>query len=186
MDADRPADPPVTPSPTPGPGRLASLWSAPPRWLTATLGVLLAALLATGGVLAWQLREATALADRRTAVLQAATEHVSTFLSIDYRQARRGTEEVLTGAAGEFKRQYAASRARLHELVRQNRTVSTGEVLSAGVVSSDPDSARVIVVADSQVQNVSSPEPQPRHYRLQVDLARQGERWLMTSLEFVG
>ncbi|MDQ4086347.1 MAG: hypothetical protein M3165_11070 [Actinomycetota bacterium] len=168
------------------PTALGTLWSAPPRWLTATLGVLLVALLATGAILGWQLREAMAVQDRRTAVLQAATDHVSTFLSIDYRQAPQDTAAVLRTAAGEFERQYSASRDRLHQLVRQNRTVSTGTVLSAGVVSSDADSARVIVVADSQVRNVASPQPQPRHYRLQLDLARQGDRWLVTNLEFVG
>ena len=166
MDAHRPADAPVR--------------------LTTALGVLLVALLATCGILGWQLREAQALEDRRTAVLQAATDHVGTFLSIDYRRAPQATAAVLRTAAGEFRSQYAASRERLHQLVRQNRTVSTGKVLSAGVVSSDPDSARVIVVADSQVKNVASAQPQPRHYRLQLDLARHGERWLVTSLEFVG
>jgi Mce-associated membrane protein len=181
MDADRPADAAVT-----RPGRLGSLWRDPPRWLTAALGVLLVALLVTGGVLGWQLREATALQSSRSAALQAATDHVDTFLTVNHRKVGQNIDAVLAGAAGDFKRQYAASRDRLTELVRQNRTRSSGEVLSAGVVSFDPDSARVIVVADSQVQNVSSPQPQPRHYRLQVDLVRQGERWLMTGLEFVG
>ena len=59
-------------------------------------------------------------------------------------------------------------------------------MLSVGVVSADADSARTIVVADSDVQNVATREPQPRHYRLQLDLARQGDRWLLTDLQFVG
>jgi Mce-associated membrane protein len=183
MDAHRPADAPVK-EPVKEP--VNEPVAAQRRRLNAALGVLLVALLATAGVLAWQLREAQAVEERRTAVLQAATDHVDTFLSIDYRQAPQDTAAVLRTAAGEFRRQYAASRERLYELVRQNRTVSTGKVLSAGVVSSDPDSARVIVVADSQVRNVASPQPQPRHYRLQLDLARKGDRWLTTSLEFVG
>ena len=182
MDADRPADAPLTGRP----GRSASLWQDPPPCLPAVLGVLLVALLVAGGVLGWQLREATALQDARSAALQAATDHVDTFLTVDHRRVDQNIDAVLAGAAGEFKRQYAASRGRLADLVRQNRTRSTGEVLSAGVVSFDPDSARVIVVADSQVQNVASPQPQPRHYRLQVDLAKLGGRWLMTGLEFVG
>ncbi len=176
MDADRPADAAVS----------ARRWSAPPRWLTAVLGGVLLALLVTATVLGWQLREAQAVEDRRTAVLQAASDHAETFLSVDYRHVERDTAAVLATAAGEFKKQYADSRSQLHRLVTQNKSVSTGEVLSAGVVSSDEDSARVIVVADSQVRNVSTPEAQPRHYRLQLDLARQGQRWLVTGLQFVG
>jgi Mce-associated membrane protein len=180
MDADRPADATVTrPS---GAGRSFT----PPRWLTAVLAGVLLALVVTGGVLGWQLRQAQALQDRRTAVLQAASEHAVTFLTVDYRHVQQDTTDVLAMAAGQFKQQYAASRGRLQQLVGQNKTVSTGKVLSAGVVSSDADSARVIVVADSEVRNLSSPQPQPRHYRLQLDLTKQGGRWLVTGLQFVG
>ena len=59
-------------------------------------------------------------------------------------------------------------------------------MLRAGVVSMDDDSARVIVVADSSVTNVNAPDPQPRHYRLPLDLVRSGDRWLTSDLEFVG
>ena len=71
------------------------------------------------------------------------------------------------------------------ELTKQNESVSKGQVLRAGVVSMDDDSARVVVVADSTVTNVSAPEPQPRHYRLQLDLVLRGDRWLTSGLEFV-
>jgi Mce-associated membrane protein len=44
----------------------------------------------------------------------------------------------------------------------------------------------VIVVADSMVSNVNTSTPQPRHYRLQLDLVLQGGRWLTDDLQFVG
>jgi Mce-associated membrane protein len=176
MDADRPADAAVT----------AGFWSAPPRWLTLLLGAVLVALLVTAGLLGWQLRDAQAAADRRAAIQRAATGHATDFLTVDHRRVRSDTANVLDGATGAFRRQYERSRSRLERLVRQNRSVSTGEVLAVGVVSSDTDSARAIVVADSDVQNTSTPQPQPRHYRLQLDLARQGERWLVSGLQFVG
>ncbi len=178
MDADRPADAALTPSPTRA--------FTTPRWLNTVLAGVLVALVVTGGVLVWQLQQAQAVQDRRTAVLQAASQHAVTFLTVDYRHMRKDTAAVLAMAAGQFKQQYAASRPRLQQLVAQNKTISTGKVLSAGVVSSDDDSARAIVVADSEVRNLASSTPQPRHYRLQLDLTRQGERWLVTDLQFVG
>jgi Mce-associated membrane protein len=42
------------------------------------------------------------------------------------------------------------------------------------------------VVADSTVSNLNTKSPQPRHYRLQLDLVRQGSRWLTSDLQFVG
>ena len=183
MDADRPADAALTQAGS----QLASGGTlTPPRRLNTVLAGVLLALLVTGGVLMWQLQQAQAVADRRTAVLQAASEHAVTFLTVDYRHLHKDSAAVLAMAAGQFRQQYAASRPRLQQLVAQNKTVSTGKVLSAGVVSTDDDSARVIVVADSEVKNLASPQPQPRHYRLQLDLTRQGERWLVTDLQFVG
>lgn len=180
MDADRAADAAVTPPP--GAGRRL----APPRWLNTVLAGVLLALLVTAGVLVWQLQQAQAVQDRRNELLQAASEHAVTFLTVDYRHVEQDTAAVLGMAAGQFRQQYAASRPRLQQLVTQNRTVSTGNVLSAGVVSSDEDSARVIVVADSNVRNLATSQPQPRHYRLQLDLTKQDERWLVTGLQFVG
>jgi Mce-associated membrane protein len=43
----------------------------------------------------------------------------------------------------------------------------------------------VIVVADSTVSNVNTPSPQPRHYRIQLDLVRRGDTWLTSDLQFV-
>ena len=64
--------------------------------------------------------------------------------------------------------------------------MSRGEVLDAGIVSDDADSARVLVVADSTVTNAAQPQPQKRHYRMQLDLVRSGGRWLVSDLQFVG
>jgi Mce-associated membrane protein len=177
MDADRPADPVVT---------VRHWWSEPRPWLTALLAVALVALLATGVILGWRLQQAGAVEDRRSAVRQAAARHATDFLTLDYRHVTRDTARVLAGATGEFEQQYSRSLGQLRGLVRRNRSVSTGKVLSAGVVSSDADSARAIVVADSRVRNLATRRPQPRHYRLQIDLARVGERWLVTRLQFVG
>jgi Mce-associated membrane protein len=182
MDAHRPVDPAMT---VQAAGQPARPWYAA-RWLTVLLAVLLAALLATAGILAWQLQGAQALEERRTQVLQAASEHATDFLSVDYRHAQRDTAKVLAGTTGQFRQEYARSRDRLQQLVRQNKSISTGKVLSVGVVSADEDSARAIVVADSQVQNLATTQPQPRHYRLQLDLAKQDGRWLVSGLQFVG
>jgi Mce-associated membrane protein len=59
-------------------------------------------------------------------------------------------------------------------------------VREAGLGRHDPDSARVLVVADSTVTTAAGPSPQKRHYRLQLDLVRDGDRWLVSDLQFVG
>jgi Mce-associated membrane protein len=123
---------------------------------------------------------------RRQDVLAAARQSALNFTSLDYRHYDRDSRNVLKGATGDFKKQFAAQTAQLTKLVAQNKSVSEGQVLEAGIVRSDARSARVLVVADSKVTNTAAPEGQARTYRLQLDLVRAGGRWLTSDVTFVG
>jgi Mce-associated membrane protein len=125
-------------------------------------------------------------AQRRTEVLQAARQAAVNFTTLDYRELDRDLGRVLDGATGEFRSQFEAGTKDLSELVTSNQAVSKGAVLEAGIVSDDADSARVLVVADSTVTNAAEAAPQQRHYRLQLDLVRDGERWLVSDLQVIG
>jgi Mce-associated membrane protein len=124
--------------------------------------------------------------DRREAVLDSARHQAVNFTTLDYRHLDRDLGRVLRGAIGDFRKQFRAGTKDLSTLVTQNKAVSRGEVLDAGLVSSDDDSARVLVVADSTVTNAADQKPQKRHYRMQLDLVRHGDRWLVSGLQFVG
>jgi Mce-associated membrane protein len=132
------------------------------------------------------------LADRHTAderrqdILAAARQSALNFTSLDYRHYDRDSGNVLKGATGAFKKEFAAQTEELTKLVAQNKSVSEGQVLEAGIVRSDTRSARVLVVADSKVTNTAAPEGQTRTYRLQLDLVREQGRWLTSDVEFVG
>lgn len=123
---------------------------------------------------------------RRQEVLAAARQSALNFTSLDYRHYDQDSRTVLEGATGDFKKQFAAQTAQLTKLVAQNKSVSEGQVLDAGIVRSDARSARVLVVADSKVTNTAAPEGQARTYRLQLDLVRVGDRWLTSDVTFVG
>jgi Mce-associated membrane protein len=123
---------------------------------------------------------------RRAEVLRAARQQAVNFTTLDHRRLDRDLGRVLDGATGEFREQFEAGTKDLSELVTANQAVAEGEVLEAGIVSDDADSARVLVVADSTVTNSTGPDPQKRHYRLQLDLVRDGDRWLVSDLQFVG
>ncbi|GGO98473.1 hypothetical protein GCM10012280_62700 [Wenjunlia tyrosinilytica] len=119
-------------------------------------------------------------------ILAAARQSALNFTSLDYRHYDRDSQNVLSGATGDFKRQFAAQTRQLTKLVAQNRSVSQGQVLEAGIADADDESARVLVVADSTVTNVAAPKGRSRNYRLQLDLVHEGGRWLTSDVEFVG
>ncbi|MFJ3336400.1 hypothetical protein [Streptomyces sp. NPDC086766] len=138
------------------------------------------------GWLGVRLSERRADEQRRQDVLAAARQSALNFTSLDYRHYGRDSGNVLKDATGDFKKQFAAQTAELTKLVARNKSVSEGQVLEAGIVRSDDHAARVLVVADSKVTNTAVPEGQARTYRLQLDLVRQGGRWLTSGVEFVG
>ncbi|MEU0004339.1 hypothetical protein ABZ079_08545 [Streptomyces sp. NPDC006314] len=123
---------------------------------------------------------------RRQDILAAARQSALNFTSLDYRHYDRDSRNVLKGATGDFKKQFAAQTEQLTKLVAQNKSVSEGQVLEAGIVRSDGRSARVLVVADSKVTNTAAPEGQARTYRLQLDLVRVDGRWLTSDVAFAG
>ncbi|MFE6621363.1 hypothetical protein ACFZBP_35075 [Streptomyces sp. NPDC008086] len=124
--------------------------------------------------------------ERRQDVLSAARQSALNFTSLDYRHYARDSANVLSSATGDFKKQFAAQTKQLTELVARNKSVSEGQVLEAGIVRSDADSARVLVVADSRVTNTAVPQGEARTYRLQLDLVREDGHWLTSDVEFVG
>ncbi len=123
---------------------------------------------------------------QRSEALRTARQLVVNFTTVDHRRFSQSTNGVLSLSAGDFRQQYSHASRELEKLVEANRTVSRGKVLDAGVVSFDPDSARVLVVADADVTNAAAKKPQLRTYRLQLDLTREAAGWRVVDLQFVG
>lgn len=155
--------------------------------LTGALALfVLLALVVSSVLLGLQLRAAAAEQSRDDAILAAARQEVVNFTTIDYRHLSRDFARITEGATGQFKKEFSGRTGQLDELLTQNRTVSEGEVIEAGVVSADDDSASVIVVANAQVTNSAEPRGASRHYRMKLSLVRAADRWLTSQVEFVG
>jgi Mce-associated membrane protein len=152
----------------------------------AVLAVLTVAALIGIGVLAPRISTASARNDQRADILQAARQETVNFTTLDYRHLDRDLGRVVGGSTGAFRKQFRAGTKNLTQLVTANKAVAKGSVLDAGLVSSDSDSAVVLVVADSTVINTASPKGELRHYRLQLSLVRQQGHWLVSDLTFVG
>jgi Mce-associated membrane protein len=178
---------PLTPPPSSPPPTTPARRRPDGRTL-ALAGLLLAALLCALAIVLTlpRLSDASEAESRRTDVLQAARQQAVNFTTLDYRRLDRDLGRVLGGATGQFRAQFRAGTTDLKELVTANKAVSDGEVLEAGIVTDDADSARVLVFADSTVTNSGDPKPQKRHYRMQMDLVLKDGRWLVSDLQFVG
>jgi Mce-associated membrane protein len=144
-----------------------------------------------GAVLAYQAhrdRDRDAAEQERYGdALSAAEDEVEAFINIDYTKAEQSIDAVAAGASGDFKKQYDTSTDGVIDVLQRNRSVMDGEVLWAGVVDLDSDSATVIAATTGTVANVSTDnKPVARSFRLKLDLVREGDTWLTSNLEFVG
>ena len=123
---------------------------------------------------------------RSAAVIDAATKMSNAFLNLSYEDLDAASAAVMSLATGEFRTQYQQSTEGLAKVARRAKSVQTGEVVWAGVVAADEDSATVIVASSGTVANTTTKnKPVPRHYRLQLDLSLEDGKWLTRDLQFV-
>jgi Mce-associated membrane protein len=174
-------------------GGPVKLGSSLPRHHVAlyVVTVLLACLCVVGGVLAWRTHQADertqAEQERYGEVLAAASEEAEAFINIKYEDAQDSIDRVAAGATGDFKKQYSRSTKGVLQVLKQEKSSMEGEVLWAGVVDVDQDSATVIAATSGTVANrQTNNQPVARNFRLRLDLVREGGRWLTNDLQFVG
>lgn len=143
------------------------------------------ALLAVAGqrALVWQ-HERQQVADE-TAAAAAATAEVDGLIDISAATSAEDMDALLAGATADFRSELEAQADRLRKALAKNRVTATGDVVSAGVVELADGRATVIVAAVGTVENSRTDAAEPRNYRLRVDLQQDGDRWLVSGLEFV-
>jgi Mce-associated membrane protein len=134
-----------------------------------------------------ELDEAPGAEQQRYAdILDSAATEAKAFVNIRYDDAQASIDAVMAGATGSFRDQYAESTDGVIEVLTDNKSIMTGEVLWTGVVAQDPDSATVIVATSGTVQNKQTgDEPVARFFRLQLQLVSEKGRWLTSDLQFV-
>jgi len=76
-----------------------------------------------------------------------------------------------------FKGEFDKAMQDIVASVKQAKMSSKGQVLASAVASVDPDSAQVLVVADSQVKTVF--DTRARHFRWEVSLVKLNGSWLV-------
>jgi Mce-associated membrane protein len=134
-----------------------------------------------------ELDEASGSEQQRYAdILDSASTEATAFVNIRYDDAQASIDAVMAGATGAFRDQYAKSTDGVIQVLTDNKSIMTGEVLWTGVVAQDPDSATVIVATSGTVQNKQTGDkPVARSFRLQLQLVSEKGRWLTSDLQFV-
>lgn len=135
----------------------------------------------------WYLKNQDAAADahRRAAALDAARQEIVNLTSVDKNTAQQGIQRIVDGATGDFKDQFTQQAGSYRQLLTGSDVSSTGKVAEAGIVRIDENTAVVLAAATATVKNTDAPSGEQRVYRMRVTLQNEGNRWLVSKLEFV-
>jgi Mce-associated membrane protein len=154
------------------------------------VALLLACACVAGAVLVYLERgeraDARTEQERYGAVLASARSEASALVNIDYRDPQAAIDAITSGATGEFKKQLDEGSGPLTEILEQGQATRAGDVVWAGVVAVDADSARVIVATEGTVTfSATTEEPRAENFRMQLDLELVDGDWLTGTLEFI-
>ena len=120
-------------------------------------------------------------------IARAASEETVAFLTVDHKRMDELTDRVISGATGQFKKQYQSSAKSLKEAAVSQESIATGRVDEIGLGEVDRDSASVFVAAGSKVKNKGTKgKVEDRTWRIKLTMVKDGDRWLTSQLEFVG
>lgn len=169
------------------PGVLRRYWASTAAMLVTSgvLAVLLVAGLVLGAAFGWDAYRRRQEDTARNAALSAAKVTVSNFMSVSADTVDRDLKRTLAGATGDFKREYQNGMTQTKAAVVENKVDAKARVLWAGIVTSKDKSATVLVAMDATVRNTNAPDGRRAHYRVQVTMAEQDGRWLVSKLDFV-
>ena len=167
----------------------------PRRPLLATVLAILLVLALVGGVVAGVLmrnRSAAIEADEtsRAELVQAAARFTATWNTIDPKDPQGYVDAVEPLLSTKFRKDFTDNQSDVIGGIKQLGLSSSGKVLNdadgiplVGVADMDEDSAKVLVVSDSQ--RVSSGQPVLRHWRWELSMVKVKGAWLVDDLKAV-
>lgn len=144
-----------------------------------------ATLAGVGTVLYLQVQDASAEEASRQAVLQAARQVAVDITTVSKDSAQQDVDRLMGAATGSFKDQFGQQAEVFQKVLQQANVSSQGTVREAGVSSVDQDTAVVLAAVSATVKNVDAPTGEQRQYRMRMHLKHEGDRWLVSDLEFV-
>jgi hypothetical protein len=151
--------------------------------LVPTLSVLLLLLLA-GAAFLWFTRpdpSAVRTGDYAGA-LQAARSGVVDMTSFDYLTLDDDITQIKRVATGDLRDQAVGQLDSRRQAITDSETVVNTEVVGAGVTRAGDSDATVLLVIQSTQHSNASQQDQIVRYRIQVDLVKQGGRWVLSSI----
>ncbi|MCA0146050.1 hypothetical protein [Blastococcus sp. LR1] len=117
-----------------------------------------------------------------TAALQAARSGVVDVTSFDHLTLDDDIEQIRRVAVGDLRDEAAEQLDGRRQEITASEAVVNTEVVDAGVVAADEDSATVALLIQSTQQSNADPQAQIVKYRIQVELQKVDDQWRLSGI----
>ncbi|SDF90703.1 Mce-associated membrane protein [Blastococcus aurantiacus] len=155
--------------------------------LLPALAVLLVLLLA-GVAFLWFTRpgDSSVRTGEYGAALQAARSGVVDLTSFDYLTLDDDIEQIRRVATGDLRDDSVSELEDRREEIAELEAVVNTEIIGAGVTRADTEDATVLLVIQATQESAASEQVQVSRYRLEVNLEKSGDRWLLSGITGTG
>jgi Mce-associated membrane protein len=151
----------------------------------ALVVVITAGLLAASAWMTFQHRQVVAEQQRSAEFAAAARQGVVTLMSLNFNSAADDVKRIIESTTGEFKKDFESQAADFTTAAQESKVITEANVNALAVKSMTQDTATVLVAVTTNVSNAASKEQQPRSWRLNVNVARDGGQIKLAKVEFV-
>lgn len=143
------------------------------------------ALLTASGFMITQDRAVQAEDRNRAEFVAAARQMAVTLMSIDFNNPQDSVQRIVDNSVDPFLQEFEGSAEDFIKVAKDAKVITKATANAAAVESMTADSAVVLVAVSSTVTNADAAAEAPRHWRLNVDLQRDGDQIKMSKVEFV-
>jgi Mce-associated membrane protein len=151
--------------------------------LVPVLAALLVLLLAVGGWLWFTRPESSAVTtDDYVEVLQAARSGVVDLTSFDHLTIDDDIAQIRRVATGDLLDESVAELEGQRDRFAEVEAVVNTEVIGAAVTRADDTNGTALLVIQSTQQSTAAPRPTVVKYRIQVELQKVDDRWLLSGI----
>ncbi|BBY62231.1 hypothetical protein [Mycolicibacterium helvum] len=163
-------------------------WWSRIGWVAVTVAVVavvaIGSLVVTGMMIVAHQKVAAQRA-HQDRLIAAARAGVTALLSIDYNRAKDDVQRVIDLSTGTFKNDFSRGADDFVQTAQQSKAVTVGTIKSAALEKDGGDTGVVLLAASSTVTNANGAHQDPRAWRMSVTVARDGDKYKMSNVEFV-
>ncbi len=151
--------------------------------LVPVLTTLLVLLLAGAGFLWFTRPEPSAIrTGDYVGALQAARSGIVDVTSFDHLTLDDDIEQIRRVTTGDLRDEAVAELEDNRDQIVEAESIVNTEVVGAGVLSADGDSATVLMVIQATQQSTASQQALVAPYRVQVELKKENDRWVLSGI----